>query len=66
MKCRKIVGPDELYVEAWKLLRRNGVKWLVWLFDQIMNESKVLDIWRKNYLVSISKNKGNGPDYGSY
>lgn len=43
MKCRKAAGPDGLSVEVWEVLRRNGVKWLVRFFDQIMSGSKMLD-----------------------
>ena len=59
MKNGKAVGPDNLPVEVWKCLGSAGVQYLRRELNNIMNEEKIPDQWRKSTLIPIFKNKGD-------
>ncbi|XP_047502440.1 uncharacterized protein LOC125047936 [Penaeus chinensis] len=66
MKKGKAKGPDDIPVEAWKVLGRTGVIILLEIFTTIMETKKMPDEWRESTLISIFKNKGDIQDCGNY
>ncbi|KAL0159816.1 hypothetical protein M9458_043541, partial [Cirrhinus mrigala] len=59
MKSGKVVGPDEIPVEAWRCLGEMAVKFLTRLFDEILESESMPEEWRRSALVPIYKNKGD-------
>ena len=66
MKNGKATGPDNLPVEVWKSLGRTGVNFLKEALNNITDEEKITDIWRKSILIPIFKNKGDIMNSGNY
>ncbi len=66
MKKGKATGPDDIPVEAWKVLGRIGVEILLRIFTTIMETENMPDEWRQSTLIPIFKNKGDIQDCGNY
>ena len=66
MKRGKAVGPDNIPVEAWKVLGWLGVEILTDMFAKIMETEKIPDEWRSSTLIPIFKNKGDIQECGNY
>ena len=66
MKKGKATGPDDIPVEAWKVLGNTGVDILLEIFNTRMDSEKMPDEWRNSNLIPIFKNKGDIQDYGNY
>ena len=66
MKRGKAVGPDNIPVEAWKVLGWLGVEILTDIFAKIMETEKIPDEWRNSTLIPIFKNKGDIQGCGNY
>ena len=67
MKRGKAVGPDNIPVEAWKVLGWLGVEILTDIFAKIMETEKIPDEWRRSStLIPIFKNKGDIQECGNY
>ncbi|GKC46032.1 hypothetical protein Tco_1063754 [Tanacetum coccineum] len=59
MGRNKVVGPDQIPIEAWKCLKDEGVKWLTCLFNKIFSSANMPDEWRLSEVIPIYKNKGD-------
>ncbi|GJV29307.1 ataxia telangiectasia mutated family protein [Tanacetum coccineum] len=46
MGRNKVVGPDEIPIEAWRCLRGEGVRWLTILFNKTLSRAKMPKEWR--------------------
>ncbi|GJS10701.1 aminopeptidase M1 [Tanacetum coccineum] len=66
MGRNKVVGPDQIPIEAWKCLKNEGVKWLTCLFNKIFSSAKMPDEWRLSEVIPIYKNKGDVQACGNY
>ncbi|GJR81000.1 retrovirus-related pol polyprotein LINE-1 [Tanacetum coccineum] len=66
MGRNKVVGPDQIPIEAWKCLKNEGVKWLTCLFNKIFSSAKMHDEWRLSKVIPIYKNKGDMQACGNY
>jgi hypothetical protein len=66
MGRRKVVGPDDIPIEAWKCLGDRGIDWLTTLFNRVLLTKKMPNEWRKSTLVPIYKNKGDAQDCANY
>ena len=66
MKHGKVVGPDDIPIEAWKALGDIGVNFLTKLFNQILETEEMPEEWRKSILVPIYKNKGDIQNCSNY
>ncbi|GJX85065.1 hypothetical protein Tco_0335839 [Tanacetum coccineum] len=66
MGRNKVVGPDQIPIEAWKCLKDEGVKWLTFLFNKIFSSVKMPDEWRLSEVIPIYKNKGDVQACGNY
>ncbi|GJZ80896.1 retrovirus-related pol polyprotein LINE-1, partial [Tanacetum coccineum] len=66
MGRNKVVGPDQIPIEAWKCLKDEGVKWLTCLFNKIFSSAKMPDEWRLSEVIPIYKNKGDVQACGNY
>ena len=59
MKKNKATGPDEIPVEAWRVLGEEGVDLLWDLMTKIEEQEHIPDEWRESVLVPIYKEKGD-------
>ena len=66
MKKGKVVGPDNIPIEAWRVLEEVGIEILLGIFKEIMSTEKMPEDWRESILVPVFKNKGNILDCGNY
>jgi len=44
MKKKKVVGPDEVSVEVWKILGNISIRWLKDIFNKLLIEGKMPEI----------------------
>ena len=51
MKNNKAVGLDNIPIEAWKCIGREGIEWLTKLFGKVRNTGKMPDEWRNGERV---------------
>nr|GEU73762.1 retrovirus-related Pol polyprotein LINE-1 [Tanacetum cinerariifolium] len=54
MGRNKVVGPDEIPIEAWKCLGGEGVRWLTLLSNKTFLRAKMPEEWRHN---EVSENQ---------
>ncbi|MBN3290172.1 LORF2 protein, partial [Polypterus senegalus] len=66
MKNGKVIGPDDIPVEAWKCLGEMAVEFLTRLFNGILESERMPEEWRRSILVPIFKNKGDVQNCGNY
>ncbi|GKE36885.1 hypothetical protein Tco_1460290 [Tanacetum coccineum] len=66
MGRNKVVGPDQIPIEAWRCLEDEGVKWLTCLYNKIFLGAKMLDEWRLSEVIPIYKNKGDAQTCSNY
>ena len=66
MKMGKVMGLDEIPIEAWKWLGDVGVCWLTNIFNTILSVNKMPSEWRWSTLIPIYKNKGDTQNYTNY
>lgn len=60
MKIQKVFGPNDVPVEVQKALESIedlGIGWLTKLYNKILLEGKILEAWRKSFVMSIFKGK---------
>nr|GEW52010.1 hypothetical protein [Tanacetum cinerariifolium] len=62
----KVVGPDQIPIEAWRCLEDEGVKWLTCLFNKIFLSAKMPDEWRLSEVIPLYKNKGDAQACSNY
>jgi hypothetical protein len=66
MKVGKAAGPSGVVSEMLKSAGEDGVLWMTDLFNQIIAEGKVPADWRKSWIVTVYKGKGDALDCNSY
>nr|GEV45785.1 retrovirus-related Pol polyprotein LINE-1 [Tanacetum cinerariifolium] len=66
MVRNKVVGPDQIPIEAWRSLKDEGVKWLTFLFNKIFSSAMMPDEWRLIKIIPIYKNKGDAQECSNY
>ena len=66
MKNGKSPGPDEIPVEAWKFLWREGIDKLTELMQKIWREERMPEDWRNSVITPIYKEIGDIQDCGTY
>ena len=66
MKDGKAVGADEIPIEVWKVLGREGLGWLTKLFNKMLRGDKMPDEWRVSHLVPLYKGKGDVQECRNY
>ncbi|XP_051780043.1 uncharacterized protein LOC127526921 [Erpetoichthys calabaricus] len=66
MKNGKVVGPDDIPVEAWRCLGEMAVEFLTRLFNGILESERMPEEWRRSVLVPIFKNKEDVQDCSNY
>ena len=59
MKNGKATGPDEIPIEAWRVLGERAVCLLTKLAQRVFYTGKMPEEWRKSTLVPIFKQKGD-------
>nr|GFB99759.1 hypothetical protein [Tanacetum cinerariifolium] len=58
MGRNKVIGLDQIPIEAWKSLGDEGIFWLTRLFNKIFTSAKMPEEWRLSEVIPIFKNKG--------
>ena len=53
----KAVGPDNISIEIWRDLGKEGICWLTKLFNVILRTHKMPEEWRLSILIPLYKNK---------
>ena len=66
MKNNKAVKPDNIPIEAWKYLGREGIEWRTKLYGKMWETGKMPGEWRKSMLVPIFKKKGEIEECKNY
>ncbi|XP_046972435.1 uncharacterized protein LOC124539180 [Vanessa cardui] len=66
MKNGKALGPDDIPVEVWKILKIEGCMWLTLFFNKLLHEETIPQEWCSSSLVPIFKNKGDVQDCNNY
>ncbi|GKA30914.1 retrovirus-related pol polyprotein LINE-1 [Tanacetum coccineum] len=66
MERNKVVGPDQIPIEAWRSLGDEGIFWLTSLFNKIFTSAKMPEEWKLNEVIPIFKNKGDAQVYNNY
>ncbi|ROL42668.1 RNA-directed DNA polymerase from mobile element jockey [Anabarilius grahami] len=66
IKNCKAAGPDDIPVEVWKLLGRQGTDILAVLFNKIVDTGEVPSAWSTSVTVPIWKNKGDVTKCSNY
>ncbi|XP_070047291.1 uncharacterized protein [Nicotiana tomentosiformis] len=59
MSRSKATGLDEIPVEFWKSVGKEGLEWLTRLFNAIFKTKKMPEEWRWSTIVPVYKNKGD-------
>ena len=66
MKMGKATGPSGAVLEMLKTAGEDGVTWMTELFNQTVSDRKIPDEWRKSWVITVYKGKGDALDCGSY
>jgi hypothetical protein len=66
IKKKKVVGPNRVPVEVWKILGNVSIGWLKYIFNKVLIKEKMSENWGKNFIVPIFKRKGNIQECGNY
>ncbi|XP_071687270.1 uncharacterized protein [Rutidosis leptorrhynchoides] len=66
MGRNKVVGPDQIPIEAWRCLGDDGVRWLTNLFNTTFRSTKMPMEWRLSEVIPIYKNKGDAQTCSNY
>ena len=66
MKRGKATGPDDIPVEAWRVLGYTGVDVLLKVLTHIFEQEKMPDERRDSILIPIFKNKGDIQECSNY
>lgn len=59
IKKKKVVEPDEVSIEMRKILEDVSIGWSKDLFNMGLIKGKILEDWRKSFVVPIFKGKGD-------
>jgi len=65
-KSGKAPGPSGVVGEMLKAAGDVGIQWMTDLCNAVVSEGKIPEDWRKSWMVSVYKGKGNALECGSY
>nr|XP_009763263.1 PREDICTED: uncharacterized protein LOC104215207 [Nicotiana sylvestris] len=65
MSRGKVTGPDEILVEFWKIVGKEGLELLTRLFN-VIRMKKMPEEWRWSTMVPVYKNKGDIQNCNNY
>jgi hypothetical protein len=65
-KSGKAPGPSGVVGEMLKAAGDVGIQWMTDLCNAVVLERKIPEDWRKSWMVSVYKGKGNALECGSY
>ena len=66
INARKAAGPSEVTVELLNVSKKESVKRLAEVANNMLEENKMPECWRKSDLIPIFKTKGNVRSCGNY
>ena len=66
IKNNKIVGPDDIPVEAWKSVGEPAIESQTCLFNEILDGKAMPEDWRQSTLIPLNKHKGDAQQCGNY
>ena len=64
-KLNKATGPDDLPIEAVKILAKQDIRYVVEAMNQVLQQG-IPEIWRKSRMVPIYKGKGDILECNNY
>ena len=65
-KVGKAAGPSGLVLEMIKASGEAGLQWLTDLFNAVVRDGRIPDDWRRSWMVTVYKGKGDALECGSY
>ena len=65
MELDKATGPDDLHIEAVKILAKQDIMYVVEAMNQVLQQG-IPGIWRKSRMVPIYKGKGDILECNNY
>ena len=65
-KTGKAAGPSGVVAEMLKASGPPGEQWVLDVCNAIVQEGRIPEDWRKSWMVSVYKGKGNAMECGSY
>jgi hypothetical protein len=65
-KIGKAAGPSGVVVEMLKASGEAGVQWVTDICNAVVRDGKIPEDWRKSWMVSVYKGKGDALECGSY
>ena len=65
-KSGKAAGPSEVVVEMLEASGQAGLQWVTDICNEVVRSGKIPDDWRKSWIVSVYKGKGDALECGSY
>ena len=65
MKVGKAGGPSGVVSEMLKAAGEDGVEWVTDLCNAVVREGKIPEDWKKSWLVTVYKGKGDALECGS-
>ena len=66
MKKGKAAGPLEVTVEILQAAGEAGIRWVMEICNAVLKEGKVPEDWKRSWIVSVYKGKGDALECGSY
>src|SRR5208282_6132342 len=65
-KVGKAAGPTGLVSEMLTASGETGISWLTDVFNAIVKEGRIPADWKKSWMISVYKDKGDVLECGSY
>ncbi|XP_075092182.1 uncharacterized protein LOC142172459 [Nicotiana tabacum] len=66
MSRGRAIGPNEIPVELWKSVSKEGLEWIARLFNVIFRTKKIPEDWRRSTIIPMYRNKGDVQNYTNY
>ena len=65
-KVGKAAGPTGLVTKMLTASSETGISWLTDIFNATVKEGRILADWKKSWIISVYKGKGDALECGSY
>lgn len=65
-KSGKAAGPSDVVVEMVTASGESGLQWVTDICNEVVTSGKIPDDWRKSWIVTVYKGKGDALECGSY
>ena len=65
-KVGKAAGPSGVVLEMIEAAGEVGLQWLTDIFNAVVRDGKIPEDWRRSWMVTVFKGKGDALECGSY